>query len=59
MPNSWKVEVIADDSGKWCGNGLRFPTKEAADTYGPDLMSRWMLVQEWRSVPSDDPVTEK
>jgi hypothetical protein len=25
---AWKPEVIADNTGKWYGNGLRFATKE-------------------------------
>jgi len=46
----FKVEVIADNSGKWAGNGLTFETKEAAEKYGRNLMSRWMAVREWRVV---------
>lgn len=55
---SFAVEVLADDSGKWCGNGLRFATTEAADTYGKDLFSRWMAVKEFRVVPSTDAVNQ-
>lgn len=55
---SFKVEVIADDSGKWVSNALRFPTKASAEAYGKDLYSRWTAVKEWRAVPSKDPVTE-
>ena len=29
---SFKPEVIADTSGKWCGNALRFATREEAKT---------------------------
>lgn len=53
---SWAAEVIADDSGKFCGNGLRFPTKEDAEAYAKDLFSRWTAVREWRVVESTDPV---
>src|SRR6185436_16103035 len=53
---SWKVEVIADASGEWVGNALRFPTKEKAEEYGADLAMRWILVRDWRAVESDDPV---
>jgi len=28
---SWKAEVIADSSGKWCGNALRFAAREEAE----------------------------
>lgn len=44
------VEVIADDSGKFVGNGLTFPTVEASEAYARDLWSRWTLVREWRVV---------
>ena len=27
---SFKPEVIADSSGQWCGNALRFATREEA-----------------------------
>jgi len=46
----WKVEVIADNSGKWCGNAMRYETKEEAETAAKDLASRWILVREWRVV---------
>lgn len=44
----FKVEVIADSSGKWVGNGLTFDTKAQAEAYARDLASRWMAVREWR-----------
>lgn len=53
---SWKVEVIADNSGVWAGNGLRFATKEEAERSAKSLFRRWLLVQEWRVVESDEPV---
>jgi hypothetical protein len=53
---SFKGEVIADSSGKWCGNGLRFATREEAEAYIQDLFSRWTLVRETRVVESDEPV---
>ena len=52
---SWKVEVIADSSGKWCGNAVRYPNKEDAELAAIGLASRWMSVREWRAVESDDP----
>jgi hypothetical protein len=55
---SWKTEVIADNSGKWCGNGLRFATEKAATEYVNDLALRWTAVRETRVVQSDEPVTE-
>jgi hypothetical protein len=53
---SWKPEVIADSSGKWCGNALRFATKEEAEISVANLAMRWMAVRETRVVESDDPV---
>ena len=45
-----KVEVIADNSGKYVGNALRFDTVEEAKAYGLDLFMRWTLVRSWRVV---------
>ena len=56
---SFKVEVIADSSGKWVGNAVRLATKEEAEAYGRDLAGRWMLVTERRVVESEDPVNYK
>lgn len=53
---SWKAEVIADDSGKWVSNALRFATEAEAARYATDLMGRWMAVREKRVVESDEPV---
>ncbi len=46
----YAVEVIADSSGTFCGNGLKFDTVEAAEIYAKDLWSRWTAVKEWRVV---------
>jgi hypothetical protein len=51
---SFKIEVIADGSGKWCGNALRFATEEEAQRSAESLQDRWMLVREIRVVESDD-----
>lgn len=53
---SWKPEVIADSSGKWCGNGLRFATKEEAEANARNLMMRWFAVTDTRATESSDPV---
>jgi hypothetical protein len=53
---SFKPEVIADSSGKWCGNALCFATREEAETNVRDLMMRWFAVREIRVVESEDPV---
>lgn len=53
---SFKPEVIADSSGKWAGNALRFATREEAEANVSNLAARWFLVRETRVVESDDPV---
>ena len=53
---SFRPEVIADSSGQWCGNTLRFATREEAETNVQDLMMRWFAVRETRVVASDDSV---
>jgi hypothetical protein len=55
---SYAVEVIADSSGKWVGNQLRFATMEEAESYAADLAGRWTLVQQTRVVMSSDPVND-
>jgi hypothetical protein len=56
---SWKPEVIADSSGQWCSNSLRFATKTEAERYVADLSYRWTAVRDTRVVECDDPVTER
>ena len=56
MTKSYAPEVIADSTGKWCGNGLRFATKDEAINNVQDLMYRWIAVREIRVVESDEPV---
>ena len=53
---SWKAEVIADNSGVFVGNALRFATREEAEAYVFDLAMRWTLVRETRVVESSNPV---
>ena len=48
----FKVEVIADNSGQWCGNGLTFDTVEKATDYAQDLFNRWTAVYRWTAVRS-------
>ena len=51
---SYAAEVIADSSGQFAGNAMRFPTREEAEIYVADLARRWTLVRETRVVKSDD-----
>jgi hypothetical protein len=53
---SWKSEVIADSSGKWCDSALRFATEQEALDYVRDLEMRWFAVRETRVVGVDEPV---
>lgn len=54
---SWKPEVKVN--GTFTRNGLVFETKEEAELNGLLLMSRWMLVEEYRAVEVDEPVNYK
>lgn len=56
---SYKPEVIADASGKWCSNELRFATTDEAEAYVTDLSIRWTLVRQRRVVESDEPVNAR
>jgi hypothetical protein len=42
--------------GNWCGNALRFATREEAEGNVLDLAMRWTLVRDTRVVESSDPV---
>ena len=44
----YRVEVVADASGEWCGNGITFETPEKAAEYARDLFGRWTAVRRWR-----------
>ena len=48
----FKVEVIADDSGSWMGNALRFDKKSDAEEYAKGLQRRWTAVRQWRVEPA-------
>ena len=56
---SWKPEVIADNSGEWAGNGLRFATRAEAMFNVQALRDRWFLVREIRVTECEDPVTAR
>ena len=43
LASKWAPEVIADSSGKWTGNQLRFATKAEAEGNVYNLMMRWTL----------------
>lgn len=47
---TYRVEVQADSSGTWAGNGLAFDTVEQAEHYARNLTGRWMAVRYWHVV---------
>ena len=55
---SWRPMVIADSTGKWLGDALRFGTEAEAEAYVADLADRWGAVRETRAVEVDEPVTD-
>lgn len=54
---SYKTEVCVDNN--WASNALRFATKEEADNYGSELLSRWWVPTAHRVAESDEPVNYK
>jgi len=56
---SFKPEVIADDTGQWLSNGLRFATREEAEAQVKDLEWRWHAVTDTRVIECDDPVSHR
>ena len=56
---SWAVEVVADASGQWVGNGVRLATHEEADAYGRDLRARWALLRDARVVEREEPASHR
>jgi hypothetical protein len=54
---SWKAEVFTE--GKWYSNAIRVATQEEAEAYGRDLLNRWLVPTDMRTVESDDPVTHR
>lgn len=49
---SWKPEIHAE--GEWVRNGLAFATKEESDLWGQDLLMRWFVPDDARSVEVPD-----
>ncbi len=53
---SWKPEVIADNTGKWLDNALRFATRAEAQARAQHMHETWMAVRDYRATRSRDPV---
>lgn len=52
------VEVM-NEPGKFHTNNLAFATREEAERSAKDLMSRWMLVTNWKVIESDQTVNAR
>jgi hypothetical protein len=52
---SWRPEIL-QDNGKWHLSGLRFPTKNEAETYLLDLPAYWRKMIYHKVSASEDPV---
>ena len=57
-PRSFKVGVKTAGDRDWVSNALRFATQEAAEAWGAGLARRWVLVEQWTVLPSDDEPTD-
>jgi hypothetical protein len=53
---SYKPEVMADDTGIWYPNHLAFATEQEALSYVRDLARRWTAVRDIRVVTSNQSV---
>lgn len=53
---SFKPSVSIDGGATFNENNLAFATRLEAELSARDLMSRWMLVTDWRAIESDEPV---
>ena len=58
-PVIYKVEVIADASGKWCGNAMKYEDPQDAILSAIELTGRWTAVRAWRVVDSNGKVIEE
>lgn len=56
---NWKMEVSTDNSGAWNSNSCVYATEGEAMKAGEELMSRWLLVRDYRAVESDETVNYK
>ena len=55
-PLSYAYEVVADETGKFYGNAVRFATHQEAKDAAYSKAMAWTLVTDWRVVESADPV---
>jgi len=48
--------MVEVNGNEWAGNALVFATEEEATANARNLMSRWMLVTNWRVDETSEPV---
>ena len=53
MKTIFKIEVIADNSGHWCGNQIEYSTFDTARIAAIDLANRWLSVRRARVIGVD------
>lgn len=51
---SFKVEVKTFGESTYATNAIVLETEDEAKVYGRDLAGRWMMVEEWRVITSED-----
>jgi hypothetical protein len=54
MARSYKVGVKTAGDRDWVSNSIRYATHEEASLAGANLAMRWILVQDWTVLESDD-----
>lgn len=52
---SFKTEIQVVNDPKYYPNGVAFPTKEEADSYGQFKLATWMASVDFRVVESSEP----
>ena len=52
----YRIEVLADNSGVWAGNGMRYASVTEASAAARDLFNRWTSCREWRVMSDTDEV---
>ena len=57
--SSYKPQVLIKGETEFSDNALSFATYEEAYKNAFDLASRWMSVNKFRAVESNEPVTHK
>lgn len=59
VAKSWAPEVVADDSGEFIRNSMRFSTEDQAERTVRALAASWRDVTEFRVVETSDAVNAR